>query len=1148
MKATLCAGLLFLVGWAAAQEFRGGVLGRITDSTGAVIVGAAIRVTNTETNVAASTVSNQDGNYQIPFLNPGNYNVAVDHPGFKKAEQQGIRISVNSQVALDFSLDIGAASETVNVAGTPPLLNATNADLGQVINRTFLSEVGIDVHNGRNVINLARLAPGVNGSSGTYSSNSQAQFTINGSGGTQAGNNEFMVDGIPNTVPLSGGVIVFVPSADSVEEVKVQTTMFDAAYGHTNGGAVNIVTKGGTNQLHGAIYDYKRWKALNANSWTNNRVGNPTPPVNYNQYGYTVGGPVFIPKLYDGRNRTFFSTSLERDADKRDGGHLARVPTAIERQGNFSQTLSAVGGPLTIYDPNSTMVNNGKATRTAFASATIPASEISPIGVAVLNLMPLPNVAAATQIGQYNWAGSGINEVQQKQWSVRIDHYLSANQRFFARFSRLERDTNEDSFFTGNFDFPTNGGLFTSELRPMTSATFDDTFTFSPTFIGSVRYGFSRRLSTITNGGVDLDPAALHLPSSIVNNQSVKGFPIFNIGQGLPQVGSSLQKIADDLHAVLVTMTKLIGAHSLKFGIDFRLTRINQLTPGNAAAGTFAFSPTFTQADPFTPSSGNTSGAGMASLLLGLPDSGSLGYTSPLSLQSKYIAGFIQEDWRVNPKLTLNFGLRYDLETPYSERYNRITSGFDFKAPLPTQVPGLILSGGAVFAGVNGVSRREGQLDTNNFAPRFGFAYSVNPKMVVRGGYGLFYASQIFDSQFLGQIGAFDSVTPYVGTTDNGATPFTTLANPFPNGLRAPAGSSAGLNAQIGNALTFLNPTRVSPYNQQWQISLQRQLPSNIVVEAAYVGMFSLKEFQAFNLNELPDQFLAQGTAQNNKLPNPFLGVFPSTSTLGQGSTITQRQLWLTYPQFTSITMEGANTGRAIYHALQTKIDKRLTHGLNFLFAYTHSKLMTNLNSGASYVNDRSNYRTVSQYDQPNVFRVALTYELPVKFKSSSLAARFANGAVGGWSASSYYVHETGSPVGISGANGRPYRIANEVIGGSVESRLGDKRDAQGRVLNPYFNINAFQALPNVYTISPDPPILNELRGPPTHGLNAFLFKSFSLREWMHLQVTLQAESITNSPVFSNPGTNMSNLATFGVISTASGGNRQMQAGLRLVF
>jgi hypothetical protein len=463
-------------------------------------------------------------------------------------------------------------------------------------------------------------------------------------------------------------------------------------------------------------------------------------------------------------------------------------------------------------------------------------------------------------------------------------------------------------------------------------------------------------------------------------------------------------------------------------------------------------------------------------------------------------------------------------------------------------VPGLNLRGGAVFAGVNGAPRRDGNLDTNNFAPRFGFAWGVAPKTVVRGGYGLFYASQIINSSFLGQVSAFDSVTPYVGTIDSGATPFTTLSNPFPNGIIVPPGSAAGLNAQIGNSLTFVNPGRVSPYNQQWQFSVQRELPSNIVVEAAYVGMLSLKELQAFNLNELPDQYLAQGNAQNNKVNNPFLGVFPATSTLGQGTTVSQRQLWLEYPQFTSLTMDSANTGRSVYHALQTKVDKRLTRGLTALFSYTFSKLMSNVNSSASYVNDRSFYRTISRYDQPHVFRLALTYAMPVKFQRSTFAGKFVDDVLGGWTAAGYYTHESGTPLSISQANGRPIRITNEVLGGPVESRLGDRKDAQGHVLNPYFNINAFQPLASQYVISPDPPYLAELRSPPGFGLNAFLYKSFPIRERLHLEVNMQAEAVTNSPNFNSPGTNMSNLATFGVISTAGGGNRQMQAGMRVVF
>jgi hypothetical protein len=1147
MQIRLFAAMLVMGVAAMAQEFRGTILGRITDSSGAIIGGAAIQVVNTDTNVTVSTTSNQDGNYQVPFLNPGNYRVVVDHPGFKKTERQNIRVSVTSQVALDFALEVGAVNETVNVTASAPLLNTNDADLGQVINSNYVTQVAIDVHNGRNVINLARFAPGVGGGTGTYSSNSQAQFSINGGGSTQNGN-EFMVDGIPNTVPTGGGLITFVPSLDSVEEVKVQTTMFDAAYGHTNGGAVNIVTKGGTNQLHGAVYNYKRWRALNANNWTNNRVGTPNPPVNYDQYGYTIGGPVYIPKVFDGRNRTFFSTSLERDHDNRDGGHLGRLPTAAERQGNFSQTLSAVGGPFALYDPNTTAVNNGRATRTPFPNATIPASQLSPIGVAALGLLPLPNQAGATQIGKFNWAETAVYTVQQKQWSVRIDEYLSANQRLFARVSRLERDVFEHEFFPGDYNWPVNGGLNTVELRPMTSIALDDTFTLSPTFIGSVRYGLSRRFSTIQIGGYGLDPAALKLPAAIVNNQATRGYPIFNLGENMPTIGSSLSNLANDVHAVLVTMTKLIRSHSVKFGIDYRLTRLNQLSPGAAGAGTFNFSSTFTRSDPFTPSSGNTSGSAIASLLLGIPDSGSLGYTSPLSLQNHYLAGFVQETWRVNSKLTLNFGLRYDLETPYTERYNRVTYGFDFAAPLPAKVPGLDLRGGAVFAGVNGAPRREGNLDSNNFAPRFGFAWGVAPKTVVRGGYGLFYSSQIENSSFLGQVSAFDSITPYVGTIDSGATPFTTLANPFPAGFNVPPGSSAGLNAQIGNSLTFVNPGRVSPYNQQWQFSVQRQMPSNIVVEAAYVGMLSLKELGSFNLNELPDQYLPRGNEQNNRVPNPFLGVFPATSTLGQGTTITQRQLWLGYPQFTSLAMDSVNAGRSVYHALQTKLDKRLSHGLSLLFSYTFSKLMTNVNSSASYVNDRHFYRGISRYDEPHLVRAVLTYAPSVKFQRSTLAGKFADGVLGGWTVAGYYTYESGTPLSISQANGRPFRIRNEVIGGPVESRLGDRRDAQGRVLNPYFDINAFQPLASQYVISPDPQYLAELRAPAGHTLNAFLYKSFRILERLRLEVNMQAESVTNSPNFNSPGTNMSNLATFGVISTAGGGNRQMQAGMRLVF
>jgi len=1107
--------LLFAIPLLAfAQEYRGTILGRVTDPTGAVVVGASIRVVNVDTNATAGTNSNGQGNYQVPFLLPGDYRVTVEHPGFKRVERPAIRVSLNVQVTLDFTLEVGASAETVTVTANAPLLTTAGADLGQVITNTYVGQIAVSLS--RNVINLTRLAPGVTASgTGTYTSNAQSDQSISGGGSTR-GRNEFLVDGIPNTVPQGGGLIVFVPSVDSVEEVKVHTTLFDAAYGHSNGGAVNITTRGGTNQFHGAVYDYKRWRSLNANSWTNNRLGLPKPPVSYNQWGYTVGGPIR-------RNRTFFSTSLERDNDARELTRQGRVPTEAEKNGDFSQTLTRVGAvPLAVYDPAS------GTPRQPFTGARIPASRITPTGGAALKLWPSPTIAGATQIGRINWANTGIYAVRQKQTGARIDHILSDRQRLFGRYSRMIRSQDPDSLFPGIFDVDGSSSDLNIDRRRFTNFALDDTFTFSPTFIGSLRYGLARRATTNDLGAVGLDPAALRLPDVILRNQRVSGYPIFRLGEGIPSIGTSSSKEANELHALLANFTKLTGRHGLKFGVDYRLVRWNRLSQGNQAAGDFTFNPVFTQADPFTNSSADRTGSAMASLLLGAPNSGSFGYNSPLSLQNHYLAWFVQEDWKVHPRLTLNFGVRYELETPYTERYNRVSHGFDRGAQLPVQVRGLDLRGGILFAGVDGRSRYEGLIDKNNFGPRIGFAFSLNPKTVLRAGYGLFYSGQSYNTSFLGDVGAFNATTPYVGSIDGGATLFTTLANPFPSGLRDAQGSAIGLLAQIGDSLSFFNDRRVSPYNQQWQFSVQRELPSQILVEAAYLGMLSLKQFESFDLNEKPDRFLPLGAAENTRVANPFLGVFPSTSTLGTGSTIIQRRLWPAFPQFTSLTMQGANTGRAIYHALHLKVEKRLTHGLNFIWTYSNSKLIDNYTT--SIVNER-HYRAISEFDQAQVSRLAFTYQLP--FRSGSALGRR---LVEGWSLGGFVNLNSGLPLSISQTNGRPIRTRNAARSGPIVNRL-----------NAYFDTTAFVPLPNQYTISPEPPYLDELRAPGARSLSLSLIKVVQIRERLRGEVRVESTGFTNTPNFNAPGANMSNAATFGVINGA-GGSRSMQMGFRMMF
>jgi hypothetical protein len=1133
---------LLCVAVAIAQESRGSISGHVIDPAGAAVPGAKVEAQNLDTGVVLQSATNDAGIYQIPFVVPGNYKVVIEHPGFKKLQRDGVRVSTATEVTVDLRLEIGATTESMTVSDALPLLETSGGDLGQVLDRKYVSDVTVNIY--RNPLNSVLLTPGTSGGGGSVTGSGAGTFAIAGGGGT-SGRVEYMVDGIPNAVAMKNGGPVYIPSADAVEELKVQTTMFDASYGRSNGGVINITTRGGTNSVHGTAYLYKQWAALNANTWTNNRNRVGKPPVDYHQYGYLFSGPVYIPHVYDGRNRTFFSTTFERDRDARALTGIGRVPTSLERQGDFSQTIALTGGSLTIYDPFSTMVNGSKATRTPFAGARIPSSMINPAGAAYLALYPLPNSGNTTQLGAYNWTGSGIYSVEQPEVSVRIDHNTSDRNRIFGRFGRLERDQNSTVMIPGETSYPVTG---TNNLGPLfrrfDNTGIDDTYTLSPTFIASVRYGFVWRVDTQQSGAPGMDTSTLHLPTSLTANQALPGLPTFSLGESMPTLGSTSTFTAETQHSLMVALTKIAGRHSLKFGVDYRLHRWNQNAPGNAAPGNFSFNNTFTRSDPFTNSTGNTSGTSMASLLLGVPASGSLGYTSPLSLQNHYFAGYIQEDFRVNAHLTLNLGLRYEFETPYTERYNRIGYGFDPTAVLPVQAPGLTLRGGLRFVGVDGYPRTEGELDTNNFGPRFGFAYQLARRTVVRGGYGLFYSPMAANDSYLGDVGVFSATTPFVASNDGGATPFATIANPFPAGMQQPIGAQTGLMAQVGTSLTYNDPHRVLPYNQQWQFDLQRELPSQIVVDVAYVGMLSLKQLESFNLNDLPDMYLQYGAAANSTVKNPFQGIFPATSTLGQGSTVTQSRFWVQYPQYTSLTVQGTNSGRASYNALQAKVEKRLSHGFSLLGSYTRSKLLQS--NITSLVNTR-HYRTVSSSDQPNVFRIAATYDFPWKFGPGSWN-RVLDKAAAGWSFTGMWVYNSGTPMGISQANGRPIRLRNASLGGSVESRLGDKRDASGTILNPYFDTTAFVPLPNQYTVSPEPPLFPELRNPPSRAVNISLFKTFSFYEHFMLQFRADAINLLNSPNFAGPGTNMSNTATFGVISSDNGGNRTMQCGLRLSF
>jgi len=1148
--AMLCAATL------SAQEFRGTILGRVSDQTGAVVPSAKVTITNQETNVPVNVETNAEGNYVAPYMIPGTYRVVVTSAGFKKWVREGVIVQINARLAIDATLEIGAVSDAVTVTAESPLLQTSDADLGQVVNRDFLDNLPI---SGRSVLDLADMAPGVRAAGGGFpgvTGNDQSKMAINGGNGTERGA-DLSVDGVAALAPRQAGLAVGIPMADAVQQFKVNTTMFDASQGRSNGGAVSLTTKSGTNDYHGTGYYYTQRSDLNANSWTNNRSGIAKTPLNLYAAGVTVGGPVRLPK-YDGHNRTFFFFGFEKDKNGRSAPSLARVPTDAEKQGDFSKTLSPTGVPLAIYDPMTTSAASPSNSRTAFPGAIIPAARLSPIGVAVMNTDPKPTLNVPTQIGVPNWASAMNFTTYVKNWQSRIDQQIGSKQRFFARVAVLNHIASPDpAYFVGAYNVPPNGtSNLNTDSRRQKSVSLDDTIVFTPTLIGSLRAGYTRLYTYNFMEGDKQDPAALKLPEAITGHQLAPAWPIFDLSaETMPFIGSRPRQSVNDVWTLLGNFSKSHGNHGLRWGVDSRIVRWNENNPGTYANGEFRFNNTLTRSNPATSSSGNTSGTGMASLLLGMPSSASgsrLGYTSPLTLQNIYTGFFFQDDWKVSRRLTLNLGLRYEMEAPSTERFDRLLYAFDPTLDLRLTAPGLgPLKGGVRFVNDQDTGRHQGKVDKNNFGPRFGFAFVPRNNLVIRGGYGIFYSSGItnLSSGTPTTDGAFGALTQYVGSsggTDYVPIPGVNLSNPFPNGYVQPTGKSLGAKTDLGSNVTYLDPNRVLPYVQQWQLSVQRQFRGQVLGEIAYVGMHSLRLYEDLSLNQTPDYALSL----NSNVNNPFLGLLPATSTLGTGSTLRQRQLLVLYPHFNAVNQQRHSAGRVLYHALQARAQKRMSHGLQLVGNYTFSKALQYQQT--TEINVRHNNRTVTAIDRTHMFRLFTTYELPFG-RNRALGRTWPRPldlVLGGWSLTWVSRFTTGDPLAISDTNGIPIPIANPVTSGSTRDRLGDRIDpTTKRLLNPYIDPTAFIHIAD-YRVSPEPALWSWLRGPSALTNNATLVKIVSVTERWKVELRAEIAGPFNHPVFENPPDSSLNLATpavFGQI-TSAGGARSIMFGAKLKF
>lgn len=1145
------------VGW--SQESRGSIAGRVTDTSGAVVPSVSVRITNVATGVTTTAAANEEGLYVVRYLIPGLYRIEAEKPGFKRVLREGIELRINDELEVDLALSVGELTETVTVTSYVPPLESTDASYGQVVDSRRVAELPLPYDN-PNL--LMKLSPAVNVTGNVMQDQpweplNTTQYTM---GGTPSTSGEYSMDGSSNSYTDNGNFAVspaWTAPADAVAEMKIQTATFDATTGQTMGPVINVSLKSGTNTLHGSGYWSGMPTPLTANDFFANEIGASRPPTNLDRLGGSLNGPVFIPKLYDGRNRTFFMWAYEHVHSTAPRGQTMTVPTAAEINGDFSSLLS-VGSIYQIYDPLTRQAAaNGRFVESPFPGNIIPASRINPIATKLLSYYAPPNVPG-TDDGSNNLAEP--NEPERLSYYsdvIRIDHNISDKHRIYGRWNTSNRTSTLDDWFHDDAS-----GMYFQYIS--TGGSFDDVYTFSPSFMMDIRVSDARFVRHADNlpSSFGFDITKLGFPASTASliPASDQRFPHIQIAgewdlgiEDLWDNGTLWRP--EDTRQAMVSLEKLHGSHDFKFGGEFRDYMKNQYNNPYDSHITEVFGSTYTQG-PYDNSPAAPLGQGLASLLLGIPTGGNFQVVDSLAESSKMWGAYFQDNWKVTQHLTLNVGLRYELETPLTERYNRSVRGFDSTATLPitTQaqanyaqnpVPGLSASqfqvlGGLTFAGVGGQPRTLYNSEDTNFAPRVGFAYSLGSKTVIRGGYGIYYGAM---GERTGndviQTG-FSQSTPLVPSLNGGLTFTSTLANPFPNGVLQPIRSSEGTATNLGNSVTYFNPNPKAALNQLYQFSLQRALPRGFVAEVSYLGSRA-DDIQTYrNLGALPDSYLSTSPVRDPttinflsaNIPSPFTNLLPGTS-LG-GSVISQQQLLDHYPQFTSVNTT-TNEGLSWYNALNLRTEKRMSHGVTVQASYTWSKL----EQATSFLNpaDAAPVKSISPQDFPNHVQLSWIYELPFGHGRPFLSRIpwLPNVIVGGWQVAGSFMFQSGHPLGFGDA----------ILTGESLALPGDQRSIYKWFNTAAFNTNPSQQLAdNLVTLSP---YFASVRSPGYNTWDMSFMKDTQIRERLKLQLRADFLNAFNHPNFNGPDTNPTD-SSFGMITSSSIFPRRIQLNAKIVF
>ncbi len=1156
----LALALAAAAGLALAQESRAVVTGRVLDPQGAVIPGARVEAKNLETNVVTAVSTNESGIYVTPPLNPGRYSLTISASGFRTLVQSEVELRAADRRQIDFTLQLGAISETVTVTGEAPLVDAASASLGTTINKDLVSTLPT---LGRNAFTFVRYASGVVYSSGRGSSGERPfdnggmdNVTING-GPARA--NAYLLDGAPNSNSQdmgAGTYLSFAPPPDAVAEFRVQTNLYDAEFGRTGGGVVSMSLRTGTNDLHGSVYWYLRNDKLNANDIASNKAGRPLSAFRWNQPGFQVQGPVYLPKVYNGRDRTFFMYNWETIRSSIPRVTNMVLPTELERAGNFSQTYvsGTSGAAVQIYDPLTTVETApGSYARQAFPGSIIPASRINSIAKKIMEYYPKPAVSNVPR-GTANLTVAP-NPTTDKYYihTMRFDHALTANHRFFVTV--MYSDRNEDGGLGGGRTAfiamgKPNAAPTYKHWRKNSGSTFNLTSTLGPTLISTFRAAWNRHDFGIEQYAMGFDPSQLGFPASLVRQVQTLSFPGISISnyQGLGPSGflaTSTQNVSDTW-SVAETVTKVLSKHSLKFGVDLRLMLTNSIPKPPS----FSISATdgFTRGNPLVASAAY--GDALASFLLGYPSSASSSYNNRPAYGQRYYAGFVQDDWRVSNKLTVNLGFRWDYESPITDRFNRMIAGFD---PAANYTLGSVtVKGGVLFADEN--NRFAYKRDLNNFQPRLGAAYRVTNKFVLRGGWGLSFvpASDVRPQAY----GFSTTTTPSMSQGDAGIVPLLVsadctggdcglLTNPFPTGINMPLGRALGYRTNTGQSIEYQWPNRSVPYVHSFSAGFQYELPWRTVVDASYVGSRSRQLATSKEINGITyGQYMYYGSQLTSQVSNPFAGALPGTQL--NGSKITLEQSLKPFPQFTSITEAGRTIGKSRYDSLQLRVEKRMTAGWTMLFTGTWAfdrTFNTYLNSGMDAFGQ---FIERIGGSPPQNYQLTGSYTVP----AFSGASRRVRSLAGGWTIAATLSKQSGGLLSVTGARstGIDPRIDNP-----SEARMFNTctfNANTGQLQNCVGNEPVAWIIDKPYTLLTQPqPEFNKWRGHSPPQMNLAVYKAFALIERVRLELRGEAFNATNTPQKVNPNLTATN-SQFGRIASISQNNdpRSVQVSARVTF